>query len=830
MRMLLVFFDDISIKIKIWALSLIPLVAFLVTCVFLVYQNFNEFQDAKEADNRLTLMAKLHTVIGNLQIERATSNNFLDAKVSKENLDAVRKVTDKAVDEYCKELVEVKLSKDEVFKNVKLDLDTLTKFRDQVDNKIDHGTHITNFSNLIEKVLKNYMEVEKYAGQFGVSKILATISSLEDAKEAQDILRENMISMLIKGMPVDLDQQDRIIALKNSVDAYLNGNFMDLSTPSGQLLLKRDSVEYWGTADFVYGTLLNASTETKGKFDEDPTKIHLVLTSCVDDINKAILECLDIVGKELVDHREVAFKSFWRLLTITIILLLIIGIMIAMTTTNISRAVTKILDFVTSIGQGQLDETLDIHSKNELGMIGNQLRFTASGLKEANMRNEKIVRNLRNLAAPVFEVDKEFNLTFINKKAADFVGKASIECMGKKCFDVFKTDDCHTERCCCDRTMKSGVQEESATITINKDSEKIPVNYFATTVKDDIGNISGALGFVVDMAQVYGVAKQLQQAAISMGKIASDTTSSAVRLEDSSKSLNMQAASTSGSVKNITASMSNVSEKTARSNSEVATIATGAEEMKASMDSVSASIKMLSDSFGEIVSSSQGASEVTDRAGKESDGVSTSMAELRSGVESIGTFVEVITGIAEQTNLLALNATIEAARAGDAGKGFAVVANEVKELSKQTTISSEDIAGKIEDIQSSSAASSEKISLIVNIMKDIQEKNRAVSSTVEIQSGVTQEIAASVTDAAMAVGEVAKSIDAVRKSVEEISSSVSEVSRDMQEISKSSHEVAAASSSVAKDTKGLLEVAQRVTKLRDEFERVVKQFGLLDRL
>ena len=71
----------------------------------------------------------------------------------------------------------------------------------------------------------------------------------------------------------------------------------------------------------------------------------------------------------------------------------------------------------------------------------------------------------------------------------------------------------------------------------------------------------------------------------------------------------------------------------------------------------------------------------------------------RQSSREIGEVVKVITSIAEQTNLLALNATIEAARAGEAGKGFAVVASEVKELAQETAQATEDIAGRVEAIQ-----------------------------------------------------------------------------------------------------------------------------------
>jgi len=175
---------------------------------------------------------------------------------------------------------------------------------------------------------------------------------------------------------------------------------------------------------------------------------------------------------------------------------------------------------------------------------------------------------------------------------------------------------------------------------------------------------------------------------------------------------------------------------------------------------------------------------------------SGSIDGLGKHLNEIDVIVSVIQDIADQTNLLALNAAIEAARSGEHGRGFAVVADEVRKLAERTAKASDEIASKINAIQTES---------------------RASTLTMERGSVLVAESVAKAEKAGEALQKIVTSsnkvMDIVRNvaaATEEQSSAAEEVSQTMEHIASIINHHCGLAGEVEKSASNLAELAQKV--------------------
>ena len=210
-----------------------------------------------------------------------------------------------------------------------------------------------------------------------------------------------------------------------------------------------------------------------------------------------------------------------------------------------------------------------------------------------------------------------------------------------------------------------------------------------------------------------------------------------------------------------------ITESVNGSSAKTAAAATASEQASSNINTVAAATEELACSITEIGRQVTHSSEVAEAAVGTAGKTNEMVSGLAAAGDKIGDVLRLISAIAEQTNLLALNATIEAARAGEAGRGFAVVASEVKELASQTAKATEEIAGQVSAIQSSTGECVTAIGSISDTIREISSIAATIASAVEEQGSATREIAQSVQQVATGTSEVAVNVAGASQAAEQ---------------------------------------------------------------
>jgi PAS domain S-box-containing protein len=110
---------------------------------------------------------------------------------------------------------------------------------------------------------------------------------------------------------------------------------------------------------------------------------------------------------------------------------------------------------------------------------------------------------LDSIADGVFAVDrKERIVSFFNRAAERITGFSAEEALGRHCFEVFRSRDCQT-RCPVERTMSAGGPVvDFPSVIINKDGIEVPVSIAAAPIRDERGEVVGAVEIFRDLSVI----------------------------------------------------------------------------------------------------------------------------------------------------------------------------------------------------------------------------------------------------------------------------------------------------------------------------------------
>lgn len=239
-------------------------------------------------------------------------------------------------------------------------------------------------------------------------------------------------------------------------------------------------------------------------------------------------------------------------------------------------------------------------------------------------------------------------------------------------------------------------------------------------------------------------------------------------------------------------------------------LAQGSTEQASALQQVTASMTEIAEKtsgtatrIGEVAGHARHAREEAVSGDQKMQEMVSAMKEINVASEEISKIIKTIDDIAFQTNILALNATVEAARAGVHGKGFAVVAEEVRNLAEK-----------------SAQAANETSDMIRDCIQKAGNGSELAQATANSFSAIVKDIA----DTAEVIDEINTAINDQATAVTQINQAINQVSVVVQNNSASSEECAASSEQLANQSETLLQMLAKY-KLKDTGRSMMKNMA-----
>ncbi|WP_424359879.1 methyl-accepting chemotaxis protein [Methanocella sp. MCL-LM] len=179
------------------------------------------------------------------------------------------------------------------------------------------------------------------------------------------------------------------------------------------------------------------------------------------------------------------------------VLAVVVGLLVVR---RITTPIHRLVGAADSIAAGNLDTPIHTGASNsEIEALSDSIKRMVSNIKDRVMFNESI---LKGITDPLYVVDSNAHITYVNETGAKFLGSSASDLVGRRFGDSFKILDSTSGESQLARCLRTGETASGFEVHAQlQDGRKLYVRGSNAPIKDASGRITGAVELLQDMTR-----------------------------------------------------------------------------------------------------------------------------------------------------------------------------------------------------------------------------------------------------------------------------------------------------------------------------------------